>query len=129
MQDREHQEQCAVIRWCQLHETKYPALGMIFAIPNGGHRHIRVAQKLKVEGVKAGVPDLLLACTNLLTKYKSIRWNGLFIEMKSGKNKVTKLQEDWIMRLLLHGYKVVVCYSWTEAVQAIIDYLGLPERI
>lgn len=30
-----------------------------FAVPNGGARHIRVATKLKAEGVNPGVPDLV----------------------------------------------------------------------
>ena len=29
-----------------------------FAIPNGEHRHIRAAMRLKAEGVRRGVPDL-----------------------------------------------------------------------
>lgn len=29
-----------------------------FAIPNGGHRHIRQATKLKAEGVRRGSPDM-----------------------------------------------------------------------
>ena len=30
----------------------------VYAVPNGGARHIRVAVKLKAEGVRRGVPDL-----------------------------------------------------------------------
>jgi hypothetical protein len=35
-------------------------LSLMFAIPNGGLRHKAEANKLKSEGVKAGVPDIML---------------------------------------------------------------------
>jgi hypothetical protein len=127
--DREHQEQCAVIRWCELNKAKYPALDMIFAIPNGGHRHIGTAKKLKSEGVKPGVPDLFLACCNVINKNKNIEWHGLFIEMKFGKNKVSEEQECWHTKLLLFGYKVIVCYSFEEAVKEICEYLDIPFKL
>ncbi len=46
----EHDEQKAFVRWFRIQPPKVK----IFAIPNGGHRHIKVAQKLKAEGVSAG---------------------------------------------------------------------------
>ena len=50
----EHQIQCAVIDFCALKGIP------IFAIPNGGFRHITTAKKLQREGVKSGVPDLFI---------------------------------------------------------------------
>ena len=34
----------------------------LFAVPNGGQRNVVVASKLKAEGVRAGVADLILMC-------------------------------------------------------------------
>ena len=59
--DLEHQEQVALFNWAKFFENKCKDLGMMYAIPNGGKRHIAVARKLKAEGVKAGVPDIFLA--------------------------------------------------------------------
>ena len=90
----EHTEQVAVINWAKLNEGKYPQLRNLFAIPNGGHRHIGTAKKLKAEGVKAGVPDLCLGCQGgesvvpCLGRVK--RYGAMFIEMKFGKNKASE---------------------------------------
>ena len=56
----EHQEQAALFRWAWFAQVKHPALALLYAIPNGGHRHKAVAARMKAEGVKAGVPDLCL---------------------------------------------------------------------
>ena len=54
----EHQEQVALVTWFRI---RFPLLRMaLFAIPNGGLRHIKVAMTLKAEGVIAGVSDLFL---------------------------------------------------------------------
>lgn len=115
----EHDEQVALFDWARLNESKHPQLKMLFAIPNGGLRNMVVAKKLKREGVKAGVPDMFLA---VRTRTRS----GLFIEMKFGKNKTTKEQDEWIQKL--NGvFYTAVCYSFEEAKQVIIDYLGIEE--
>ena len=53
----EHDEQVLIFKWARLSEGRWPELALLFAIPNGGHRHKAVAAKLKAEGVRAGVPD------------------------------------------------------------------------
>ncbi len=113
MKDLEHQEQAALIKWCEY--KGYP-FNLIFAIPNGGHRHKAVAAKLKAEGVKSGVPDLFLPVA-------AWRKHGMYIEMKSKKGKVTRNQRIWIDKLRKEGYQVVVCYSFDEARIDIEEYL------
>lgn len=120
--DREHQEQVALFRWAELNKRKHPALALMFAIPNGGHRHIAVARKLKAEGVKAGVPDIFLPWPALQSRNAC----GLFVEMKAKGGKVSDSQAEW-KDLLSEFYQVVVCWSWTEAAAAICEYLGIPE--
>lgn len=113
----EHQEQAALIRLCRLKETKYPELAMLFAVPNGGVRHIGTAVKLKAEGVKPGVPDLFLPVPRG-------GHHGLFIEMKAVKGKVSKEQLWWLSSLEAQGYHAEVCYGWESAAKVIEDYLG-----
>jgi hypothetical protein len=114
----EHTEQVALFNWAKLMESRHPQLALMFAIPNGGHRHIAVAYKLKAEGVRAGVPDIFLPVSHG-TKY------GLWIELKDGKNKTSKIQKEWLNKLNNEGYETKVCYGFDEARQAIIDYLEL----
>jgi hypothetical protein len=113
----EHQEQVGLFDWINKvgHRT-HPDLLDAFAIPNGGHRFHAVAAKLKAEGVKAGVWDVLLPVP-------IDPFPGLWVEMKAGKNKCTENQLDWARRMKRHGYAMAVCYSWEGAVQAMVDYL------
>ena len=74
----EHQEQSAVISWWALAHRQYglPEFAL-FAIPNGGARDVITGARLKAEGVRRGVVDLMLAKPNGT-------FSGLFIEMKAG---------------------------------------------
>ena len=47
----EHEEQVALMRLVEMHKGRWPELGMLFAVPNGGDRNVIVARKLKAEGV------------------------------------------------------------------------------
>ena len=60
MKASEHQEQVALFRWAEFAIARWPELALMYAIPNGGHRHKAVAAGLKAEGVKRGVPDVCL---------------------------------------------------------------------
>jgi hypothetical protein len=113
----EHHEQVTLMQWVALHTTKYPALQNLYAVPNGGHRHIIIAAQMKAEGVKPGVPDLCLA-------YPSGDKHGLYIEMKKRVGgKLSDEQKLWRNRLQSCGYAVHVCAGWESAKDAIIQYL------
>lgn len=124
----EHSEQVALFQWAYSSEHKYPELALLFAIPNGaklpwirnkkGHRFSSEAMRLKAEGLKSGVPDIMLPVARL-------NYCGLFIEMKIKGNKPTDNQMRW--HLLLEGqrYRVVVCYGFEEAKNALLTYLYL----
>ena len=43
----EHDEQVRLFNWARDNEEEYPELRNMFAIPNGGARHLFVAKKLK----------------------------------------------------------------------------------
>jgi hypothetical protein len=116
----EHSEQCAVIEWANAHESQYPVLKRLHAVPNGGHRHIAVAVKMKAEGQKPGVPDLDLPYPN-----RKLRKHGLRIEMKITGGRVSPEQQDWIDYLNSVGYMAVVCWSADEAIETIQQYIGV----
>jgi hypothetical protein len=123
MKHEEHDAQVALFRWAEMMSGKYPALKLLFAIPNGRHRHIAVAKKLKAEGVKSGVPDIFLL-------YASNGYHGFFIEMKSSKGKISTEQQWWANKIGENGYAHSLCFSWMAAANMIMDYLGIPgERI
>ena len=119
----EHDEQVALFQWAKLQEKKYPGLAYMFAIPNGGARNIVTATRLKAEGVRAGVPDIFLPFVKRQIDGPGNQCGGLFIEMKSGKNKVTPDQARYHNWLSCAGYSVIVCYSWGDAKNGILDYL------
>jgi predicted RecB family endonuclease len=97
----------------------YPILKWIHAIPNGGHRHVAVAKRMKREGVKAGVLDICIPVP-------VDEWAGCYVEMKFGKNTLTDNQKAFI-EAIKGTHKVCVCYSWVDAARAIGDYLGIEE--
>lgn len=106
-----------------------PALKLLFAIHNQGHGdRIRGAQA-KAEGVKAGVPDIMLPVPRGNNLPHPYAYNGLFIELKRpGAPKVragkeSKVQTDWIAELRAQGYRAKVCIGWEAAAQVIEDYM------
>jgi hypothetical protein len=120
--DEEHRSQCAVMTWADLtaRSLKDDRLQWLFAIPNGGHRHIKVAVKLKAEGVKAGVPDLMLPVASA-----SGEFHGLFIEMKTEKGRPSKEQKRWLAGLKANGYRTEICHSAGEAIAVLKEYLEI----
>lgn len=117
----EHVEQSMLIRWAEIAATRTPELGLLYAIPNGGHRHPAVAGKLKAEGVRAGVPDLCLPVARG-------PYHSLYIEMKAGPtSRVQPNQAAWHEKLRAQGHAVRVCYGWDAARASIEQYLrGVP---
>ena len=98
--------QTACVRWFRY---QYPYL-VIYAVPNGGSRNVREAQRLKAEGVLAGVADLVV----LLPQGKS-----LYIEMKVKGNCQTDNQKDFQKKVTILGHTYVVCYTFEEFQQVI----------
>lgn len=115
-------------------------------IPNGGKRGTAEAGIFKALGTKPGIPDLHLPVSAWLFGPLSDGHDGievedgdalmigLYIEMKaiysSGKKSYpSRVQLEIHERLRARGYRVVVCWTWIEAANAICDYLRLPERV
>ena len=113
---RELAEQIAVFQWAEFAKRKYPQLAFLYAIPNGGSRHIAEAVNLKKSGTKSGVPDICLPVIRG-------EYGALYIEMKSDKGKASPQQTVWIDYLNTNGYKAVVCRGSGEAIDIILKYL------
>jgi hypothetical protein len=106
-----------------------PILSRLFAIANGGARGddkrskmIRGAQ-MKAEGVKKGVPDIMLP-----VPINNRQYCGLLIEMKRPKSgdqtqgRTSDEQNDWIAFLRSVGYGVSVCFDWIAAAKEVQAY-------
>ena len=115
----EHEHQKKVIAWADIKSIEIPELRMLFAIPNGGHRHKATASRLKAEGVKKGIPDLCLAVP------KGI-YHGLYIELKRLKPRgyPAKDQKWWLEKLAEQGYDTYCCRGHEAAITVIQSYLN-----
>ena len=115
----EHDHQVALMLWAAMQTKVLPELKLLFAIPNGGHRHPATGAKLKSEGVKPGVPDLALMVAKK-------GFHGLFIELKTTKasSKLSEHQIHWINALTAEGYQAVECRGWDDARNTILEYLN-----
>ncbi len=115
-------EQICLMRWAGFESGAHPELRLLFHIPNGGSRNRLEAANLKLQGVKAGVPDLCLPVPRG-------GYHGLYIELKAKKNNPTETQKMWLSELDGQGYKTAVCWGWESAQKLIIEYLnGEAER-
>lgn len=117
----EHMEQAALFRWAEEAKATHPSLGLMFAIPNFAGRIGRLTAihgaKLKREGRKKGVPDVMLPVPKG-------GYHGLFVEMKRVRGgSVSAEQRAWLACLTDHGYRAVRCKGWREARVVILDYL------
>ena len=123
--DTEHAHQAALFMWAAYMTPRYPELALMFAIPNGGQRNAATGANLKAEGVKRGVPDLMLPVARR-------GWHGLFIEMKRPASKGKKAgslspeQRDfWHPRLTAEGYCVQTYWRFDDARRCVCWYLGI----
>lgn len=143
----EHAEQKALFAWCNCaamygfdaaddnrfynaktrpdifstHEI--PTLRYLFAIHNQGHGDAIRGARARAEGVKAGVPDLMLPVPVFVSN--ELRYLGLFIELKKRKGGVVSSeQKDWLNFLEVSGYYPIVCHGWREAADTIKLYLN-----
>ena len=113
MKQLESKLQIECVKWFRL---AYPK-EILFSIPNGGNRNIVTATMLKREGTLSGIPDIFLA--------KGIfPYNGLFIEMKAEKGKLSENQKEMIKKLEEKFYKCVVCNSFDSFKTEIETYLN-----
>lgn len=122
----------------QCKDDRLPPLEWLHAIGNQGHGDkIRGAMK-RAEGVKAGVPDMMLPVPMRLTLYNQdgsiASWldcHGLYIELKrpqsegKAKGSASDEQKRWRDYLNSVGYRCEIATGWLEAREIILRYLGV----
>jgi hypothetical protein len=121
----EHSNQVVLFAWAA--ESGIPELKWLFAIPNGFYATPAQKAKMKAEGLRSGVSDIMLPISKCIGLFS---YMGLFIELKTAdklnrKNGgLSDEQVEFGRFVIAQGYKFVVCYSWQEAKDAILNYLG-----
>ena len=113
----EHQHQAALFQWWKAVHRRYKLPEKaLYHTPNEGKRSYYMAAKLQAEGMRKGVPDIVLAVPRG-------GFGALYIEMKSKKGRPTKEQTEYIELLRECGNVAVICYSWETAKNVIEAYL------
>jgi hypothetical protein len=124
----EHAHQVALFMWAAQAKQLEPRLKWLHAIPNGGLRDIRVAARLKAEGVKKGVADVFLP--HPVETFGGM-YCGLYIELKRIKSRnraegvESDKQNEFKIDMRKAGYKVETCYGWLDSVAEICNYLSV----
>lgn len=94
---------------------EFPELDDLFAVPNGGLRHIATATALRAEGVKPGVADVCLP-------YPIGGFHGAYIELKKAGGSVKPDQWGWLLRRHESGYFVRIANCPAVAATLLYDY-------
>lgn len=84
-----------------------------FAIPNGGHRHIRQATKLKAEGVRPGSPDMCFILPEGRTGW---------LELKTKRGSLSPAQREFRDKAQALGHVWAVAKDIDEAIRVISDW-------
>ncbi len=86
------------------------------AVPNGGHRDVRVARNMKAEGIVPGAPDLIVY----------IRGRAVQIELKTLKGRLSDAQRQFgdNLKALGHEYHVVFAETPGHAVTQVEGILA-----
>ncbi|MFC7515079.1 VRR-NUC domain-containing protein [Herbaspirillum sp. GCM10030257] len=115
---KEHEIQATFICWVRLAEKTDWRLKLLFAVPNAGKRTRAEAAWMLAEGLRAGVPDIMLPFPNG-------PFVGLAIEFKRPGEKTSEKQDDYIALLVDAGWLVVICTDSDAAVRTVQDYLRM----
>lgn len=95
--------QQACVRWFDL---QYPQRSkLLFAVPNGGSRNEIEAAKMKREGVRAGVSDLIFLTPS---------GTPIFLEFKTIKGKQSENQKAWETLVKMFGYEYYIIRDFEE---------------
>ena len=128
-----HDEETAqrlVIARCDRLIAAYPALQWLYHPANGGKRDARTAALLKAQGVRRGVPDLIMPVRCPLKPDVP----GWAAELKIAPNRASAEQAAWIDHYEAQGWYVRLhraCDARSLADQVCLDlwsYLAIPER-
>lgn len=124
----EYQEQEIVVAWARVNTQRYPALKLLFAVPNGavllrGPSRFAILGQLHKQGCLNGIPDLCLPVPSHHSD-GNIHYLSLWLEMKRTKGGVLSPEQEWCMtQLRFYGHRVEVCPGAKSAIAVLEDYL------
>lgn len=113
----EYQECCAYYEWAQYHPIVREYL--IHHV-NEGKRSIVSGKRLKLIGMRKGLPDYQLPIANQ-------NWHGLWLEMKTPDQKTKKQkieQIEWVNKLLLVKQYACFAFGCDHAINLTLEYLN-----
>lgn len=120
MKNEESKLQRACVRWFRL---QFPELsGNLWAIGNGGNRDVVTGYVMKLEGVLAGVADLMLCVPNE-------EYHGLFIEMKTAKGRQSESQRLFQINHESKRYSYKICRSFDEFKKVVENYIKFNHKV
>lgn len=124
---KEQAIQAAILETLRL---AYPDV-FVFSVPNGGMiMDPRVVSKLKWQGLRPGVPDLVLCWSIPGDKFVSGRAHPEtgFLEIKRPGNYLSDDQKEVHAILTAKGHRVAVCRSVDDLHSTLRDW-GVPSRL
>lgn len=138
--NEESRSQKALIKWWAWRCKDYDIPEqLLFSIPNGmafgGKAEWQVKTSIirgknaKLEGLRPGVPDLMLCVSRTWKPHKTlctpaVDYHALFLEMKTATGPVSVDQVLMHKFLAARGFKVVICRSTEAAIREIESYLS-----
>ena len=115
----EEQIHRACADWVFALELRYPILRWFMHVPNGGHRSVGEAGKMKAMGVRKGVVDWIHPLPSPSGFYK-----GLAIELKSHDGELSQDQEDFLHDVGEAGWLTAVCRSSEHFIEVVETWLS-----
>jgi len=112
-QATESHEQRLLVEWLRLQGIGF------FAVPNSARRDARNAARLKAEGMRAGVPDLIFT-------RRFANGQPVALELKTKKGRLSNSQREVIREMESEGWIVLVAFGLEDAVKKVRDTFGRP---
>ena len=113
----EHDIQVRFVKYLDFKKVLYSSTANGIFLKDRKTAH-RIMNKMKAEGLKTGLPDILIF-------EPRGGFNGLMIELKSKTGKTSDDQKKWIKALNDRGYKALVCKGLDSAINSLETYLAL----
>lgn len=95
------------------------------AVPNGGKRNVREASRMKAQGVRAGVSDLLVFWPPGMVAMVELKAPGKVTGKKRPLAALSPVQFAWYGWSQINGFPVTVCDS-VAGVEAFLKACGAP---
>lgn len=123
----ESDEQKSVVRWAKDAQIKWPELALLYAVPNGamlgGKNRFAQVNNLKAQGLRVGVPDLVLPVARG-------DWFGAYLEMKRLKDGVWDVEQKWWAdKLKEQGYLCGLARGHKAGIDFFVAYLSKPKTV